>query len=65
MPQGSCLCGAITFTVSAPLNPPDACHCTQCRKQSGHFFASSDVPKAALTVTGEDALRWFQGIAKL
>ena len=65
MPQGSCLCGAITFTVSTPLNPPDACHCAQCRKQSGHYFASTDVPKASLSVTGEADLRWFQSSEKV
>ncbi|MGZ9006346.1 MAG: GFA family protein, partial [Burkholderiales bacterium] len=37
MNKGSCLCGAVTFEVAAILEPPDACHCSQCRKQSGHF----------------------------
>ncbi len=44
--RGSCLCGAVTFEFDGDLRPPDACHCTQCRKQSGHYFASSDVPRA-------------------
>ena len=35
MNKGSCLCGAVHFEVRGPLGPPDACHCTQCRKQSG------------------------------
>ena len=65
MPQGSCLCGAVRFTVAIPLNPPDACHCTQCRKQSGHYFASTVEPRSALTVTGEDAVRWFQSSEKV
>lgn len=63
--RGSCLCGAIAFTVAGDLPPPDACHCTACRKQSGHFFASTDVPKAALTVTGEDALCWYPSSEKV
>ena|SRR5215831_12305612 len=60
MHRGSCLCGAISFEVTGNLNPPDACHCRQCRKQSGHFFASSDVPRASLTINGAERLTWFQ-----
>lgn len=60
MHTGSCLCGAITFTVAGDLPQPDVCHCGKCRKQSGHCFASTDVPKAALTVSGEVSLAWFQ-----
>jgi hypothetical protein len=65
MHTGSCLCRAITFEVEGDLAPPDACHCTQCRKQSGHFWASTDVPKAALTIKGEDKLTWFQASEKV
>ena len=32
---GSCLCGAIHFTVSAPVTELRACHCTNCQKISG------------------------------
>ena len=60
MPSGSCLCGAVRFTVDGELPGPDACHCVQCRKHSGHYFASTDVPKSSLTVEGEDQLAWFQ-----
>ena len=57
--RGSCLCGAVTFEFDGNLRPPDACHCSQCRKQSGHYFASSDVPRAALTIRGADKVTWF------
>lgn len=56
---GSCLCGAVRFTVAGDLPPPDACHCRQCRRQSGHFWASTDVAVAALTIEGIDKLRWY------
>lgn len=59
MPDGSCLCGAVCFTISTALAPPDACHCSQCRKQSGHYWASTDVPRAALAISGSDNLRWY------
>ena len=60
MPGGSCLCGAVRFTVDCELPGPDACHCVQCRKHSGHVFASTDVAKSSLTVEGDDALAWYQ-----
>jgi hypothetical protein len=60
MHKGSCLCGTVTFEVAGDLPPPDACHCRQCRKQSGHYFASTDVPRSALTIRGADGITWFQ-----
>ncbi|HVP08767.1 MAG TPA: GFA family protein [Burkholderiales bacterium] len=32
---GSCLCGAIQYTISAPVAELRACHCTNCQKISG------------------------------
>lgn len=65
MHTGSCLCGAVRFEIEGDLHPPDACHCTQCRKQSGHFWASTDVARAALRITGEERLAWFQSSEKV
>ena len=60
MHKGSCLCGEISFEVDAALSPPDGCHCTQCRRQSGHYWASTDVPREKLKVRGEDKLTWYR-----
>ena len=65
MHKGSCLCGAVTFEVEGELHPPDACHCRQCRKQSGHYFASTDVPRSAVTVHGGDKVTWFRSSEKV
>ena len=65
MHKGSCLCGAVRFSVACELPGPDACHCSQCRKSSGHYFSSTDVPKAAVTVEGEDKVTWFQSSEKV
>lgn len=58
--RGACLCGAVRFEVAGALHPADACHCTACRKSSGHVFVSTDVPRAALTLTGAEHVRWYQ-----
>jgi hypothetical protein len=65
MHKGSCLCGAVRFEVAAPLKAPDACHCSQCRKQSGHYWASTDVPRAALTLHGADKITWYRSSEKV
>ena len=64
MHKGSCLCGAVTFEVEGELPGPDACHCTRCRKSSGHYFASTDVPRSAVTIQGEDNVSWYQSSEK-
>lgn len=58
--HGACLCGAVKLEVSGSLPPPNACHCSQCRKQTGHYFASTDVARDALRVEGEENITWFQ-----
>ena len=65
MHRGSCLCGAVSFEVDGELAGPDACHCSMCRKQSGHFWASTDVPSERVTIRGEDKLTWYQSSEKV
>ena len=55
---GRCNCGAIRFTLLGQPIEPLACHCTQCRKQSGHYMADAEVPKAEIAIEGEP--RWYQ-----
>jgi hypothetical protein len=63
--HGSCQCGAVRFTLAQSPTEPTACHCTQCRKQSGHFFASANVPKSAVAIEGGEHLRWYTSSAKV
>lgn len=55
--SGSCLCGKITFEVTAPPKGPSICHCGQCRKLSGHVWASAYVDQADLKISGP--VKWF------
>ncbi|NND17434.1 MAG: GFA family protein [Silicimonas sp.] len=55
--KGTCLCGAVEFRVSGQPEGTAVCHCSMCRKQSGHVWASAHVPDADLTVSGE--VRWY------
>lgn len=58
MHHASCLCGNVKIEVTGDLPPPNACHCTVCRKQSGHYWASTEVKKTNMTVTGD--VTWYQ-----
>lgn len=56
--RGSCLCGAVSYQVHAPLGAVTACHCGQCRKSSGHYPAATPALWSDVTLTG--APRWYQ-----
>ncbi|MCB1398976.1 MAG: GFA family protein [Rhodobacteraceae bacterium] len=62
MLHGSCLCGKISYRVREVLGPVSACHCTQCRKISGHFTAA--VPARWSDVTLSGAPRWYLSSAQ-
>lgn len=51
--HGGCLCGAIRYTVHAPVDSIVMCHCTNCQKASGTgASANVIVPTAALAIDG-------------
>jgi len=61
MLKGACLCGAVRFEIDGELErAPEACHCSQCRKQSGHVLAAVNVRRSALKLRGEDQITWYQ-----
>lgn len=57
--KGSCLCGAVKIRVEGKLSGADACHCSQCRKQTGHYLVSTNVAESALSVEGEENVQWY------
>lgn len=61
MLRGTCLCRAVRFETDHELHSPAICHCGQCRKQSGHLWASASVPKPSLTISGP--VRWYDSSA--
>ena len=60
MHTGSCLCGAVTYTLTGDLRNSVACHCVQCRKPSGHYVSATQVGPDQLSITKDDSLRWYQ-----
>jgi hypothetical protein len=56
---GGCLCGNVRFETTGPLREVIFCHCSQCRRQSGLYFAATSVAADALTLTGAEEVTWF------
>ena len=49
---GSCVCGAVRFTITTPIKETGACHCGMCRKWSGGVFMSVAVPEGGMVLDG-------------
>lgn len=61
--RGSCLCGECVYEVHGPLRNIVACHCTQCRKQTGHFMAATSAQLSDFHLIRAEALRWYRASA--
>ncbi len=54
MNEGSCLCGAVGWRITGPVNMSVNCHCSMCRKAHGSAYASF------AAVAAED-FEWLRG----
>ncbi|MGA2778863.1 MAG: GFA family protein [Steroidobacteraceae bacterium] len=57
--KGRCLCGAVAYAVEGPLRPIVYCHCTMCRRSTGHFLAATACAVSDLRLIGDEHLRWY------
>lgn len=57
--RGGCLCGAVRFIVEGERSRVTYCHCSQCRRQTGHHYATSNVRVEDLRVEGSEAVQWY------
>lgn len=56
---GGCLCGAVRYEVHGPLRQVVACHCSQCRRMTGHFLAATAAVRSHLKLTAAQGLKWY------
>jgi hypothetical protein len=54
---GRCLCGAITWSATAPSSSVHYCHCAMCRRWTGSPFATlAWYPKTAVSWSGPEPI---------
>jgi hypothetical protein len=56
---GGCLCGAVRYAVHGALRPVVACHCTQCRRTTGHFLAATAARRGNFKLLADSGLKWY------
>ena len=57
---GGCLCGGVRYCCARRLRHVIACHCSQCRRTSGHHAAMTSVPTQDLVLISLDTLVWYR-----
>lgn len=57
---GKCLCGAVTITVTGELGAVGYCHCSQCRRQTGLYYATTNASIGDVTISGEDHIARYR-----
>jgi hypothetical protein len=58
--SGGCLCGAVRYEVRGQLTAPHVCHCSQCRKQSGHCVAAAGARRSDFSLLSQSTLKWYR-----
>lgn len=57
---GGCVCGRVRYTVTGPLRPVVACHCRECRRATGHYWAATRGYRENLRLDRDDGLHWYE-----
>ena len=57
--KGSCECQGVVFELTGELRDVVFCHCSQCRKTSGHYWAATQVSKGNLNLIKATSLSWY------
>ncbi|MDH3378718.1 MAG: GFA family protein [Gammaproteobacteria bacterium] len=58
--SGGCYCGKVRYHSRAVDPALVQCHCSQCRKQSGHGYATAMTKSGDVTIEGEENVTWFR-----
>lgn len=58
--KGSCNCGGVRYEVRGKLGNIIACHCGQCRKQTGLHYATIQVAFEKFKFVCQDTLVWYR-----
>ena len=62
--RGACHCGAVQVRLPPGAAGVIACHCDDCQRMHGNFFALIAAPAAEVQLDGGDALTWYASSPK-
>ncbi len=60
---GGCLCGGVRYEVRGALRPVVMCHCTQCRRMTGHLMAATAARHSDFRLLADGGLSWYASSA--
>ena len=60
MHTGQCECGAVKYEAEEISETASFCHCSQCRRLSGHYWSAVMAPLSKFKLTQNRGLKWFQ-----
>ena len=60
--MGRCMCGAVSFAISEPLQGAVYCHCKRCQRRTGTAFSMNGLtqPGSFSLTQGGDAIRTYR-----
>jgi len=62
--EGRCHCGAVSVSVPDDAFGVVACHCDDCQKLHGNYFAMVVADRANVQWTGEESIQWYASSTK-
>ncbi|MEO7397509.1 MAG: GFA family protein [Ilumatobacteraceae bacterium] len=60
--HGGCSCGGVRYAVSGPLRDVINCHCTRCRRITGHHMAASAAHPDDIVLSASATLTWYDPV---
>lgn len=58
--EGRCECGGVQFEFEEARPSITVCHCSQCRRVSGHLWASTKARFEDVRFLSDATLRWYE-----
>lgn len=56
---GRCVCGGVRFELHGPLRDVVNCHCSRCRRFTGHHMAATSAPVEQVRFAADATLTWY------
>ncbi len=58
--SGGCYCARVRYLANGVSRQVTECHCSQCRKQAGHRYASAGAKASDIEIEGAAIVTWYR-----